>query len=109
MCVGVCGIQQDPPFTPMELELAIKSFNPKKAPGVDGFTADICNHATANDPELFLKIANSCLQRHHFPKKWKEATVIALPKPGKGNYAHPKSYRPIGLLPVLGKILEKMI
>ena len=109
MSVGACGIQQDPPFTLLELDLATKSFNPKKAPGLDGFTADICSHAITSDPELFLIIANSCLQLHHFPKIWKEATVIALPKPGKDNYAHPKSYRPIGLLPVLGKILEKMI
>ncbi|GBP21008.1 hypothetical protein EVAR_11039_1 [Eumeta japonica] len=31
------------------------------------------------------------------------------PKPGKEDYARPKSYRPIGLLPVLGKTVERML
>ncbi|CAH2207795.1 jg27143, partial [Pararge aegeria aegeria] len=40
---------------------------------------------------------------------WKEATIVVLRKPGKDDYANPKSYRPIGLLSVFGKILEKMM
>ncbi|KAA5658148.1 hypothetical protein F3G64_34415, partial [Pseudomonas aeruginosa] len=43
-----------------------------------------------------------------FPTIWKEATVVVLRKPGKTDYTNPKAYRPIGLLPVLGKVLEKM-
>ncbi|XP_064074206.1 uncharacterized protein LOC135193878 [Vanessa tameamea] len=29
--------------------------------------------------------------------------------PGKEDYTHPKSYRPIGLLPILGKVVEKLM
>lgn len=29
--------------------------------------------------------------------------------PGREDYTKPKSYRPIGLLPVLGKVLEKLL
>ncbi|CAH2109292.1 unnamed protein product [Euphydryas editha] len=101
--------QDDPPFTTLELKLASRSFNPKKAPGIEGFTADICLHAISLDPDLFLCIFNKSLEIHHFPKPWKEATVIFLRKPIKSTYTSPKSYRPIGLLPVLGKILEKML
>ncbi|CAH2089593.1 unnamed protein product [Euphydryas editha] len=101
--------QRDPPFTPLELKLASRSFDPKKAPGADGFTADICLHAINLDPDLFLCIFNKCLEIRYFPKPWKEATVVFLRKPGKATYTTPKSYRPIGLLPVLGKILEKML
>ncbi|XP_045450167.1 uncharacterized protein LOC123658921 [Melitaea cinxia] len=101
--------QRDPPFTHLELKLASRSFDPKKAPGGDGFTADICLHAIELDPDLFLCIFNKCLELHCFPRPWKEATVIFLRKPGKNTYTTPKSYRPIGLLPMLGKILEKML
>lgn len=99
----------DPPFTPHELEMALKSFNPKKAPGADGFTSDICARAILCDPTFFLALLNVCLKHGYFPKQWKEATVVVLKKPGKDSYTTPKSYRPIGLLPVLGKVYEKML
>ncbi|KAL0858264.1 hypothetical protein ABMA27_012168 [Loxostege sticticalis] len=100
--------QLDPPFTLTELKIAIGSFNPKKAPGVDGFTADICSRAIFQDPDAFLALLNKCLTIGHFPSLWKQATVVVLRKPGKDDYTNPKAYRPIGLLPVLGKVLEKM-
>lgn len=97
------------PFSEHELKIAVKTFNPKKAPGADGFTADICDHAIGCNMKLFLSIINKCLQLQVFPTIWKEATVVILKKPGKSSYTTPKSYRPIGLLPVLGKIYEKML
>lgn len=100
---------QDPPFTMLELNTVVESFNPKKAPGSDGFTADICMHAINNDPQYFLALLNQCLAYHHFPTIWKVATIVVLKKPGKSDYTAPKSYRPIGLLPVLGKIYEKLL
>lgn len=102
-------IDHDPPFTSPELMAAVESFNPKKAPGSDGLTADICKRAIYQDPGIFLSLANRCLELGHFPNSWKEATVVILRKPGKESYTDPKSYRPIGLLPVMGKILEKMV
>ncbi|CAH2208365.1 jg17305, partial [Pararge aegeria aegeria] len=99
----------DPPFTHSELHGVSLSFNPKKAPGLDGLTSDICQHAISIDPEVYLALANKCLELGHFPKSWKEATVVVLRKPSREDYTNPKSYRPIGLLPVLGKILEKLL
>jgi len=42
------------------------------------------------------------------PERFKEATVIVLPKPGKkpGDYQTPRGYRPISLFPTIGKIIE---
>lgn len=99
----------DPPFTAEELRWAALSFNPKKAPGLDGLTADICSAAITLDSEMFLGLMNKCLGLCYYPTIWKEAVVVVLRKMGKEDYTHPKSYRPIGLLPVLGKILEKML
>ncbi|CAF4901386.1 unnamed protein product [Pieris macdunnoughi] len=98
----------DPPFTLEELNTAACSFNPKKAPGNDGLTADICWHAINASPDIFLAVINKCLEAGYFPNKWKEAVTIVLRKPAKVDYGDPKSYRPIGLLPILGKIYEKM-
>ncbi|XP_052740698.1 uncharacterized protein LOC128198590 [Bicyclus anynana] len=99
----------DPPFTSAELDLVLKTMNPKKAPGPDGLTADICTRAIACNRELFMSIANKCLSLQYFPRQWKLAHVIILRKPGKEDYTHPKSYRPIGLLSILGKTVEKLM
>ena len=39
---------------------------------------------------------------------WKQAKVIMLPKPGK-DLTKPTSYRPISLLPAIGKVFERII
>ena len=39
---------------------------------------------------------------------WKQAKVVMLPKPGK-DLTKPTSYRPIGLLPAIGKVFERII
>ncbi|GBP21019.1 Retrovirus-related Pol polyprotein from type-1 retrotransposable element R1 [Eumeta japonica] len=93
----------DPPFTGAELKIALRAFNPKKAPGIDGFTSDICQAAILRDPGLFLAVANKCLRLGYFPRAWKVAAIKVIPKPGKDDYSRPKSYRPIGLLSVMGK------
>lgn len=96
------------PFTSDEAEKVFCGMSPNKAPGVDGFTSDICHRVLARTPVL-LAIFNTCLLLSHFPKTWKKAWIRIIPKPGKGDYAVPKAYRPIGLLPVMGKVLEKLI
>lgn len=100
--------EDDPPFTEAELEMVLKALNPKKAPGPDGLTADICTVAIRSELGVFMKLANKCLHLSYFPKPWKVAHVIILRKPGKEDYTQPKSYRPIGLLSILGKIVEKL-
>lgn len=101
--------EYDPPFTKVKLKTVVESFNPKKVPGADGLTADIYSQVILKGPELFQAIVNKCLEFRQFPTIWKEATVVVLRKPGKEDYMIPKSYRPIGLLPAMGKILEKLV
>ncbi|GBP96405.1 RNA-directed DNA polymerase from mobile element jockey [Eumeta japonica] len=60
------------------------------------------------DLGLFLAMANKCLELGYFPRAWKVAAIKVIPKPGRKT-ARPKSYRPIGLLPVLGKTVERML
>ncbi|CAH2228376.1 jg2573, partial [Pararge aegeria aegeria] len=69
---------QDPSFTLEELKYVISTFNPKKAPGIDGFTADICAEAINIDIDIFLAIVNKCFELSCFPALWKKATVIVL-------------------------------
>ena len=51
---------------------------------------------------------SSCLRQLKFPKVWRRALVVAIPKPSKP-VEDPKSYRPISLLCVPYKIPEQLI
>lgn len=95
-------------FTEDEVRHALETISPNKAPGGDGFTADICQRAFRCLPRTFTAIYNGCLRKGYFPSRWKSATTVVIPKPGRDDYMVPKAYRPIGLLPVLGKTLEKL-
>jgi hypothetical protein len=51
---------------------------------------------------------NSILKFGYFPAIWKPAKVIPIPKPNKPP-PHATSYRPISLLSVISKLLERVI
>ncbi|CAK1580892.1 unnamed protein product [Parnassius mnemosyne] len=97
----------EPPFAVEEVLEHLKWMNPKKAPGIDGLTSDICLQFTINYPELITGIMNRCLELQHFPQQWKGAVVKIIPKPSKTDYSELGSFRSIGLLSVFGKLLEK--
>ena len=100
--------EDDLPFTEIEVINCLETMNPNRAPGHDNLTSDICLRVASNYPKLITEIMNQCLSRRHFPDIWKSAIVKILPKPGKDNYDDLASHRPIGLLPVFGKLLEKL-
>ncbi|XP_045458125.1 uncharacterized protein LOC123668438 [Melitaea cinxia] len=100
--------EPDLPFTSQEIHEILDNMSPKKAPGLDHLTSDICRQFTLHYPDLVTDIMNRCLTLQYFPKQWKEAFVKIIPKPSKTDYTDLNSYRPIGLLPVFGKVLEKL-
>lgn len=89
--------------------IAIKSFNKKKSVGDDHMTVIICEYCFKSQPEIITKIYNLCLELRYFPKKWKIAKIRLIPKPMSTGEEGKPNYRPIGLLPVLSKVLERMI
>ena len=79
-----------------------------KAPGID------------NIPNILIKRGGTILVKHltnlfnlsvnsgRFPAHWKVAVVIPILKDGK-DPSLPNSYRPVSLLPALGKLLETVM
>ena len=57
---------------------------------------------------LLAQIFNVVLLTHHFPTVWKHAQVLTICKPWK-DQALSSSYRPIGLLDMIGKLFEKIL
>lgn len=101
---------QDPllhPATNEEISTIIKNGR-NSAPGEDSISRTILKKVPDNTINTIRHIVNKCLSHAYFPAPWKTAITIMLPKPNSDPLL-PSSYRPISLLPVMGKILEKIL
>ena len=98
----------DVPFTPFEVERAISSLKPRKAPGYDMLPSEVIQRAYACRPELFNKLLNDCLTYGCFPKVWKKSVLRIIPKAGRTK-PEASSFRPICLLPTMGKVLDYLM
>ena len=99
----------DQEFTREEIGKVIEGMNNKKAPGEDGITAEIHKLTFKMFPKSITVLYNSCLKNGVFPDRWKKAKIIPITKPGTQNSKDVTKYRPISLLNVRGKILEKVL
>ncbi|KAF0710064.1 Uncharacterized protein FWK35_00033202 [Aphis craccivora] len=80
-----------------------------RAPGADGITARIIKTAWPVIKDDLLSLVNDCLDKATFPSCLKHAAVVVLLKGKNKDPLKPKSYRPVSLLPVLGKVIEEVI
>ena len=95
------------PLSYLEMMKLIRGINIKKASSIEHMKAFVLKDAFLSVPEVILCLYNKCLSSHTFPNKWKMATVVPLPK--KPNSMDVNDLRPISLLPMPGKILEKIV
>ena len=92
--------------TEEEILLICKKINVNKASSVPNLSAKILKDAfLALIPQLTYLINLSFITKV-FPSKWKHATIIPLPK--SGDLSNPGNYRPIALLPLPSKIIERV-
>ncbi|KAJ3605357.1 hypothetical protein NHX12_027404 [Muraenolepis orangiensis] len=95
-------------FTPAELKDVMAKLKQGKAPGPDNIHPEFVTHQCEITSAWLCAFFSACLRRSKLPRTWRRAAVIALLKPNKPA-DDPKSYRPISLLCVPFKILERMI
>ena len=95
-------------FLQREFAAALQHLKPGKAPGPDSICPELILHAGAALKSWLRDFLSSYLRRLKILKIWKRALVVAIPKPAKP-VGNPKSYRPISLLCVPYKILERLI
>lgn len=96
------------PFHIDELKSAIKFTKSRKAAGFDGIYPEFIKHLGKRALSWLLSFYNNILSSGNFPKEFRKAKVISILKRGK-NPSDPSSYRPISLLSVPFKILERLI
>jgi hypothetical protein len=95
-------------ITTDEVKSIITHLKNSKAPGPDGIRPILLKNLPESALQALTNIYNNCMISLYVPTAWKTAYTIMIPKPGKSPN-DPKSYRPISLLNITGKIFERIL
>jgi len=101
--------QAIPNFLPYEVDGVIGKLQDRKCPGPEGIDGRIVKRIHRILPSFWTTLMNKCLLLGCFPKVWKTARVIAIPKRDKSKLHTVHGYRGISLLPIPGKCLETLV
>jgi hypothetical protein len=96
------------PVTVNEIVAGIKQINTNKACGADGIFPEFLKYCGSKTQKWLANFYSHIINTGKIPSILKRAKIIAILKPGKqGDNA--ESYRPIALLSVIYKLLERVI
>ena len=79
-----------------------------KAPGMSGVNKRILSNLPRNALDIFTLLTNLTFSMGYFPKIFKNGLLVFTGKVGK-DPRHVENYRPITLLEIPGKIIERLI
>ena len=94
-------------FTKAEVYKIVKEINVSKSSGLEHFSSFVVKELFEALIPAITHMYNLSTAKSVFPSAWKLALVVPIPK--SGDLTNVKNYRPISLLPLPGKILEKLI
>ena len=99
------------PFSEEEFMSAILKCNNLSTPRLDKFSWRHIKIIIKNATCLWklINIADVCIDLGYWPSHFKTLSSIIIPKLNKTSYNSPKTFRPIVLLNMLGKLIEKDI
>ena len=84
----------------------VKEINISKSSAIDNLSSKVLKDAFSSLIGKLTKIFNLSFQKGFVPTDWKHAIVIPLHKGGSTTEVN--NFRPVSLLPIQGKLIEKM-
>ena len=94
-------------FSQDDIAKIIQNLDQNKAHGHDNISIrmlKICGSSIYKPLEMIFK---QCIETGFFPSEWKKTNIVPIHK--KGNKQILENYRPVSLLPICGKILERLM
>lgn len=91
-----------------EIQQLLSNLKEKTATGHDCLPAFVLKKIASNISPNITKIINESFSQNYFPKIWKRANVVPVWK-NKGSKSDTANYRPISILPVLARMVEKIV
>ena len=92
----------------MEMVLtSLKQLDINKATGSDGIPVRLLKVTADQISPSLAMLFNKSLRLGIFPRDWKLANIVPIFKKGKRDFV--ENYRPISLLPVISKVLERCV
>ena len=95
------------PVHPDEVLKVVKEMKMSKSTGLDNIDARTLKLVILDILPALTHVINLSITNLEFPDLWKLSKVIPLLK--KDDPLNPKNYRPVALLPVMSKILERVV
>lgn len=92
-----------------DVQRAVFDANPNKAPVVDGIPMLVWRMLWPAVKHELLELFSLSLREGRLASSLKIGKIIPLRKAGKPDYTRTNAYRPISLLPTLGKLLESVV
>ena len=91
----------------VEVKRDLKSIKRTKSTGIDNLPPGLPKDAACNISAPLTHLVNLSLQTGTFPAYWKLAKIVPIHK--SGSFSCFDNYRPISILPVLSKIIERAV
>jgi hypothetical protein len=90
-----------------QVQTELQKLDVTKAPGPDGIPTYLLKTCANEIAPLLTEIYNNSLSTSKLPTEWKRANITPVYK--KGDKLDTNNYRPISLLPIVSKVLERCI
>ena len=89
------------------MEQLLLSLDTTKSSGCDGISATMLKETALSIAPGITELFNTSIQTSVIPEAWKRSSIVPIPKGSK--HTSVSNYRPISLLPILSKLLERHV